>query len=421
MTVQDTTAPVVTNSVASLDRTLQCTNAAGIAAALALTPSATDSCSTPVIHLVSDVTTPGIGSAYVQVRTWNFTDAFTNTSLNFVQTITVQDTTAPIITTGSIALCYTTTNAAQAAALSATTISDCDNSPTVAVNTVGTSNAVVTVTATDANGNLSSTSYNTRIDNQAPVITSVAAVQGVTNLKDSTNVAYQGIVSITVQAADNFSFENGHPTIDLVTGSQSDSASFVNESPAGTYHYAWAVGAGTTNGSWTVTVNASDYCHDTTTNFTVVVDKTGITGLVELEGFVGASRTVIFVATTNSTVLRSWTNTLSSFTANSASFTLSGVPANANGLSAKTSWNLRKKVALSFDGNSQAVANFTGIKKLSGADLNGDNVVNFLDYSILGNNFYTVNPVADIDGDGQVNYYDYILLYTNYFTNGDPQ
>ena len=43
-------------------------------------------------------------NAYVRVRTWNFTDGCTNTSANFVQTIKVQDTTAPTWTTAATAL-----------------------------------------------------------------------------------------------------------------------------------------------------------------------------------------------------------------------------------------------------------------------------------------------------------------------------
>src|SRR5439155_1604215 len=98
ITVIDDTAPTVTTAATSLDRTVECSDAAGLAAALALAPAATDNCTTPTIHLVSDVPTPNATCAngYTRVRTWNFTDACGNTSASFVQTITVQDTTAPV-------------------------------------------------------------------------------------------------------------------------------------------------------------------------------------------------------------------------------------------------------------------------------------------------------------------------------------
>jgi hypothetical protein len=94
----DTTPPVVTTAAGSLNVTLQCSDLGGIAAALALAPVATDDCTPiPTIHLVSDVTTPDLlcASAYVRVRTWNFSDGCGNTSANFVQTITVQNTALP--------------------------------------------------------------------------------------------------------------------------------------------------------------------------------------------------------------------------------------------------------------------------------------------------------------------------------------
>jgi gliding motility-associated-like protein len=101
ITVQDTTAPVVTTTPASLNATLECSNATAIAASLAQVPVATDNCTLlPTINLISDVTTPSTtcANAYQRVRTWNFTDGCGNTSTNFVQTITVQDTTAPVVT-----------------------------------------------------------------------------------------------------------------------------------------------------------------------------------------------------------------------------------------------------------------------------------------------------------------------------------
>ncbi|WP_242118062.1 HYR domain-containing protein [Aestuariivivens sediminicola] len=97
ITVEDNTAPSVTTAAGSLDATLECSNAAGISAALAQEPAATDNCTSPTLNLVSDVTTPDAtcANAYVRVRTWNFSDGCNNTSANFVQTITVEDNTAP--------------------------------------------------------------------------------------------------------------------------------------------------------------------------------------------------------------------------------------------------------------------------------------------------------------------------------------
>ncbi len=94
------------------------------------------------------------------------------------QVVNVVDMTAPVITTGSILSCYSTLSAAEAAAKAATTATDnCGGTIIEAASTVGTCGAVVTVTETDACGNTSSTTYNTRIDNTPPTITtgSIAA------------------------------------------------------------------------------------------------------------------------------------------------------------------------------------------------------------------------------------------------------
>ncbi len=97
----DIEAPMVSTQVGNLDATLECSDSAGLEAALALVPAATDNCTeTPTLNVVSDVTTDDAecADAYVRVRTWNFSDSCGNTSANFVQTITVQDTTAPEFT-----------------------------------------------------------------------------------------------------------------------------------------------------------------------------------------------------------------------------------------------------------------------------------------------------------------------------------
>jgi hypothetical protein len=142
-----------------------------------------------------------------------------------------------------------------------------------------------------------------------------------------------------------------------------------------------------------------------------------ITGSVGLESFVGSNRAVTFVATGGTP--KTWTQTLS-FSGSVASFTLTNVPEGTTGLSAKTAWNLRNKLAVTLvDG--QAVANFTGIEKLLGGDLNGSNTINMLDYTILRANWFTTNPVADITGNGYVNTLDYTILKKNFFKKGDPE
>src|SRR5206468_410027 len=82
------------------------------------------------------------------------------------------DNGSPTVTKSSIAACYTTVAAAEAAAIAATSATDnCTASPTLTASTVGTCTATVTVTATDECGNYAEVTYNTRIDNTKPTVT----------------------------------------------------------------------------------------------------------------------------------------------------------------------------------------------------------------------------------------------------------
>ena len=98
ITVQDTTAPIITSAVGSLDVTLECSDAAAISAALASVPVATDNCTSSLqIHLITDTTTISTlcANTYIRTRVWNFTDGCSNLSNNFTQIITIQDDTKP--------------------------------------------------------------------------------------------------------------------------------------------------------------------------------------------------------------------------------------------------------------------------------------------------------------------------------------
>jgi hypothetical protein len=137
---------------------------------------------------------------------------------------------------------------------------------------------------------------------------------------------------------------------------------------------------------------------------------------------------VTFVASTNNptfgtNVLATWSLLLTNVSGDTFAYTLTGVPLNANHLSAKTAWNLRSSLPLTLVGGQATGVDFTGVKLLRGGDLNGNNQVSFNDYSFLGSNMFIANPDlgADINGDGLVNTFDYFILAGNWFTNGDPQ
>jgi large repetitive protein len=156
----DNTAPVVTTGTIS---SCYPTVAAAEAAALAAT-SATDNCPGALIETASTV---GTCSAVITVTTQDGCGNSTSITYN-----TRIDNTAPVVTTGTISSCYPTVAAAEAAALAATSATDnCPGALTEVASTVGTCSAVITVTTTDGCGNATAVTYNTRIDNTAPVVT----------------------------------------------------------------------------------------------------------------------------------------------------------------------------------------------------------------------------------------------------------
>jgi hypothetical protein len=232
ITVIDNTAPVVSTTAASLDHSLQCSNASGIASALAEAPTATDNCTaSPTIHLVSDITTADetCANAYVRVRTWNFTDGCGNTSANFVQRITVIDNTAPVVSTTAASLdhslqCSNASGIASALGEAPTATDNCTASPTIhLVSDITTAdetcaNAYVRVRTWNFIDGCGNTSANfvqriTVIDNTAPVVTTTAGALNHT-LLCSNATAIASALAETPAATDNCTTS---PTIHLVS------------------------------------------------------------------------------------------------------------------------------------------------------------------------------------------------------------
>ena len=144
-----------------------------------------------------------------------------------------------------------------------------------------------------------------------------------------------------------------------------------------------------------------------------------ITGVVELEAFRGFSRAVTFKATDPGGVVRkTWTVSLSFAGGTAANYALTDVPLDTVSLSAKTDWNLRRKLGVSFVNNA-ATAHFTGPQLLPAGDLDNSNTVNLSDYYALASLWYTSAPSADLDGSGFVDLDDYFLLSNHWLETGD--
>ncbi|WP_035672729.1 gliding motility-associated C-terminal domain-containing protein [Flavobacterium sp. 83] len=272
ITVIDNTAPVVSTAVGSLDHTLQCNNTAGIAAALAEVPTATDNCTAnPTMNLVSDTNTPNANctNAFVRVRTWNFSDGCGNTSANFVQTITVIDNTAPVITTTANSLDHTlqcNNTAAIAAALAEVPAAtdNCTANPTMnLVSDTNTPNAnctnayvrVRTWNFSDGCGNISANFVQTItvIDNTVPVITSTENSLDHT-LQCNNTAGIAAALAEVPTATDNCTV---NPTMNLVSDANTANANCAN-AYVRTRTWNFSDGCGNTSANFVQTITVID-------------------------------------------------------------------------------------------------------------------------------------------------------------------
>ena len=90
-----------------------------------------------------------------------------------------------------------------------------------------------------------------------------------------------------------------------------------------------------------------------------------------------------------------------------------------NALSAKTAWNLRRKLPVSFTPTREATVYFTVASKMLGGDLNGTNSVNVLDYAIMKSSWFH-DARGDINGDGGTNLEDYSIMNGQLVRGRDP-
>jgi gliding motility-associated-like protein len=218
--VKDLVAPVAAEASGVLDRTVECSDAPGLSAALALTPTFTDNCTAAgsvTVTLANDVTTPDLTctNAYVRVRTWSASDGCGNTS-TYIQTITVSDNTAPVITLPASSLTMECFDAAAVTAWTslATATDNCDPSVSVTANYTAPADncgrtVTVTFSATDACGNTSTATKDFTVDdNTAPTATNPAPV----NVSPISDIPVPDVTVVTDEA-DNC----GNPVVTFVS------------------------------------------------------------------------------------------------------------------------------------------------------------------------------------------------------------
>ncbi|MFQ6603797.1 gliding motility-associated C-terminal domain-containing protein, partial [Flavobacterium sp. C3NV] len=99
ITIQDTSAPTWSTSLASLNKTIECSDAAALTSAQALFPIASDLCDSDVSDIVkvsgAFVASADCSNAGSYTNAWTVKDDCGNTSDSFTQVITIQDTTKP--------------------------------------------------------------------------------------------------------------------------------------------------------------------------------------------------------------------------------------------------------------------------------------------------------------------------------------
>ena len=319
ITVIDNTAPVINTLAGLLDATLECSDATGLATALALAPTATDNCSEVLtLNVVSDITTPDptCANGYVRVRTWNFTDDCGNVSEDFVQTITVDDNTIPVITAPAPLniVCDITTDPSTQInewLASAYATDNCDDMVTVTNNYEGytqSCNETVTITfyATDACGNqaVPATSTFTFIDEIAPVISTVAGGIDAT-VECSDELGLVAALAMVPTATDNCTQV---PTIHLISDITTNSTECDNEyNRVRTWNFTDDCGNTSENFTQTISIidNTPPVWTITPTDLTVECDGEGNTAALNawLTGYEGIDNCGIVSITNNYTGL----------------------------------------------------------------------------------------------------------------------
>lgn len=296
-----------------------------------------------------------------------------------------------------------------------------------------------TVKAVDRAGNEATASTNFYLDETSPSISIVSAKQNSVELIPS-GTAIQGAVNIQVTASDITSGLNGHPAVTVTpNGGSAEAATYVNESPTGTFNYTWAVDETTPNGTATINATISDNAANpaSATTKTFNVNKTQAVVTVQLEGVTASlNRWIKFVigGTGGSAGPLTITRQVA-FTSGVGTETFTNLDPTGDWtrISAKDEQHtLRQTVNLQVVGPSsdrQYSAAFTVDDQLIGGDVTNDNIVDILDFGVFAGQ-YNTSPSLDTtwstrnaniscDGNPGVGTEDFTYIQQKFLSVGD--
>ncbi|WP_323788816.1 VWA domain-containing protein, partial [Psychroserpens sp.] len=186
ITVEDTTDPVLT---VPADATVECTQSTDPSATG--TATATDTCGTTTVTF-TDSAVAACGNTQTITRTWTATDACGN-SVSDIQTISVEDTTDPVLTVPADATVECTQSTEPSATGTATATDTCGTATVTftdsAVAACGNTQTITrTWTATDACGNSVSDTQTISVeDNIAPNLSACTIENTVLECSDTNN------------------------------------------------------------------------------------------------------------------------------------------------------------------------------------------------------------------------------------------
>jgi len=265
ITIQDNTAPTWTTTANELNVTLQCSDAAGLAAAQNQAPVATDNCGGTVTYTkVSGAFAAGnCGNSGTYTNTWTAKDVCNNTSSVFTQVITIQDNTAPTWTTQANAL-NTTLQCSDAAGLAAA-----QNQAPVATDNCGGTVTYTKVSGAFAAGNCANSGTYTNTwtakdvcNNTSSIFTQVITIQD--NTAPTWTTAANEL-NVTLQCSDAAGLTAAQNQAPVATDNCGGTVTYTKVSGA------FAAGSCANSGTYTNTWTAKDVCNNTSAVFTQVI------------------------------------------------------------------------------------------------------------------------------------------------------